>query len=388
MIRISERLSPSAALNPTKTSQTKSVFDMCEDIENNKISLPLYQRDLSWPIKKAIALFNYQLFGRAPVAPISMNQIEEHNEIPQISFLDRQRLDNDSVIGNLSIVDGQQRLATNFRAYMNDPEFEHIVLDVTVPIFKEIKTAPRSNQIPVGILLNKSSSALKNYLQQQGTLTDLYPTLLEVRNKLSNYNYTVHIARNLNEDQQIEWFDVLNTAGSRVTDIQLTFSKIKLHDFDIYTEYVEPFKDKLSDYGLSELMSPFTTRVSYPIVSLNPSYEVQINKSSHKLNYAPIPSDAKKTALSKLNRDQLSDMSTKTLESLDYALKLIYDNHLTNYVTRIDYVLYLTGYFVFNNYPPTDEISQSLQDWIKNVKFENQSNKERREIYNRLLALY
>lgn len=389
MITISDKLAPAAALNPTKTSQTKSVFDMCADIENNRISLPLYQRDLSWSVKKAVSLFNYQLFGRAPVSPISMNQIEENNEIPQISFMDRKRLDNAAVVGNLSIVDGQQRLATNFRAYEGNSAFKNVVLNVSIPRFEEIKSGKplRNSQIPVGVLLNKDASKLKNYLEDRHTLSDLYPILLEVRNKLSNYNYTVHIARNLTEEQQIEWFNVLNVAGSKVTGIQIAFSELKIHNFDIYSEYVEPFVEKLKANGLSSLINPFSTHVSYPIVSLSPALEVEIYKKPHRLSYVPISSNAKKSALSKLNAEQFHLISSKTLSSLDHALQLIQNNNLAKYLVRIDYVLYLTGYFVFHDYPPEQKVSQDLVNWVKTTIFKNKSNEDRKLIYNKLLEI-
>ena len=387
MININSKLAEAASFNPTKQSQTKSVFDMCADIENERITLPLYQRDLSWNTDKAIKLFNYQMFGKAPVAPISMNQIGASNTIPQISFIQRNRIDNLQSQGVLSIVDGQQRLTTNYKAYINDESFKGIVLDVTKAAFKEIKNPPRFNQIPVGILLNKEQSKLRQYLIDQGTLDELYAALLEVRSKMTNYSYTVHIAKDLNEDEQIEWFDVLNTAGSRVTGIQLAFSKIKLHDFDIYRNYVEPFKDKLNAYGLDELMTPFTTKVSYPIVSLNPAFEVIFNDKKHGSNYAPIPSDTKEKSLVKLNKSQLEHLSEVTLVGLEKALKLVYDNNLVDYVNKIDYVLYLTGYFVFKEDVLSANVENELIEWIKNVDFVNKTNKERRELYSELLMI-
>lgn len=387
MINISSKLADAASFNPTKQSQTKSVFDMCADIENERITLPLYQRDLSWNVDKAIKLFNYQMFGKAPVAPISMNQIGASNTIPQISFIQRDRIDNLQSQGVLSIVDGQQRLTTNYKAYINDESFKGIVLDVTKAAFKEVKTAPRLNQVPVGILLNKEQSKLRQYLIDNDTLDELYAALLEVRSKMTNYSYTVHIAKDLNEDEQIEWFDVLNTAGSRVTGIQLAFSKIKLHDFDIYTNYVEPFKDKLNAYGLDELMTPFTTKVSYPIVSLNPAFEVIFNEKKHGSNYAPIPSDTKEKSLVKLDKSQLEHLSKVTLIGLEKALKLIYGNDLMSYVNKIDYVLYLTGYFVFEEDSVSASAENELIEWIKNVDFVNKTNKERRELYSELLMI-
>lgn len=56
-----------------------SIMQMCEKIENQTISLPLYQRDLSWTLEKCIDLLNYQLLGKAPVEPILMNEINDIN---------------------------------------------------------------------------------------------------------------------------------------------------------------------------------------------------------------------------------------------------------------------------------------------------------------------
>ena len=90
-MRINKNLVYAASFNPTKKSTQMSVFDMCQKIEDNTISLPLYQRDLSWTIKKCVDLLNYQLLGKAPVSPISMNIIlNVENCVPQVSFIDRE----------------------------------------------------------------------------------------------------------------------------------------------------------------------------------------------------------------------------------------------------------------------------------------------------------
>lgn len=81
--------------------------------------MPLYQRDVSWTLNQAIDLLNYQLLGKAPVAPISMNVIWDTDDfVPQVSFIDREMLEMNSVDkGQMSVVDGQQRLTTNYKAY-------------------------------------------------------------------------------------------------------------------------------------------------------------------------------------------------------------------------------------------------------------------------------
>ena len=91
MIRINNNLQKFAGVNPTKKTFQMSVVEMCEHIDSNEITLPLYQRDVSWTLRQCVDLFNYQLLGPAPVAPISMNQISNTiGEVYQISFISRE----------------------------------------------------------------------------------------------------------------------------------------------------------------------------------------------------------------------------------------------------------------------------------------------------------
>lgn len=76
-MKINNKIRVAASFNPTKKSHQLSIYDMCHKIEKKEITLPLYQRDLSWNLSKSVSLFNYQLFGKAPVAPISINQISK-----------------------------------------------------------------------------------------------------------------------------------------------------------------------------------------------------------------------------------------------------------------------------------------------------------------------
>ena len=280
----------------------------------------------------------------------------------------------------------KQRLTTNYKAFKNSNDFRNIVLDVSSANFKIIKGEIKKYRIPVGILLNQNREILQNYLIANNTFKDLYATCIDIRSKLMDYNYTINQADNLTEDEQIEWFEVLNNAGSKVTALQMSFSKLKLHNFDIYIDYINPFKDLIQAYGFDELFSPFTTNVSYPISSLNPAYEVVICNRKHKLNFAPIPSDTKENQLTNLQVDSLKKIVSLTLGGLDKALKFIDKNELNNLIKRMDYILYLTGYFIFfDEIHDTQEVK--LIEWVKNIKFTNKSNGERRKIFDELLNI-
>lgn len=390
-MRISKKVDLATGFNPTKKTHQMDIATMCEKIKTNKITLPLYQRDLSWTLQKAVDLFNFQLFGKAPVSPISINEISNATEddVPQISFLNREIIKHSEIKGDhQSVVDGQQRLTTNFKAYINHDSFRNIVLDFSRGTFRIVEGNIANSQIPVGILLNESEQVLMNYLHEKGNFNDLFAIAFRVRTKIRSYNYTVNIAENLSEDEQIEWFEVLNNAGSRVTALQMSFSKLKMYNLDIYADYTEPFKQKANEYGYEELFSPFTTNVSYPIAALNPAYEVIEKGGGHNTNYAPIPSDTKEAILTRLDVGILESIIKLTLTALEEGLLFIENNDLRGYITRMDYILYLTGFFAYQNSEElTAELESELVKWVKTVNFTNQSNSTRREIFTDLLNL-
>lgn len=384
-MRISKELVKAASLNPTKKSHQMSIVDMCQKIDDQTISLPLYQRDLSWTISKCVSLLNYQLLGKAPVSPISINVILATQDcVPQVSFVDRELLEKVER-GQYSVVDGQQRLTTNYKAYVNHEDFRNIVLDLGKGLFTEVPGTIRNNQIPVGTLLYKDDSLLFEYTQKRSSLKSpqIMSLLLQIKSKLKNYNYTINSAEDLSEDEQIEWFEVLNNAGSRVSIIQMRFSKLKAHGIDIYTQYTNLFRGKLVEIGFEDFFTPQKTMVSYPIAALNPAYE-KIAGRTHSNNYAPIPSDTKENQLCNLTPEELTRCFSLTLEALDVVLDFLDNNELKK-PNRIDYINYLIGYFIFNGFEIDDFQKEFLIDWYDNVDFTNKSNTDRRDIFNDLI---
>lgn len=385
-MRINKGLMAAATFDPTKRTSQMTVSEMCRKIEENIISLPLYQRDLSWTLQKCIDLLNYQLWGKAPVSPISINVINNIGcSVPQVSFVNREIID-EIERGQYSVVDGQQRLTTNYKAFCNHEDFRNIVLDLGKGEFAEARDTLRTNQIPVGILLNKEDSVLFEYTKSKKGLNsaEVLTVLLQVRSKMRNYNYTINSAEDLTEDQQIEWFEVLNNAGSRVSIIQMRFSKLKAHGIDIYKQYTNLYRTRVFEAGYDDFFTPQKTNVSYPVAALNPAYEVITNKV-HSGNYAPIPSDSKENQLCNLNPEQLTKCFSMTLDALDRTLDFINDNNIPR-LSRIDYINYLLGYFVFHSGELSKTDSEKLLEWIETVDFSNKSNSERRDIFSDLIA--
>ena len=386
-MRINRSLYEAANFDPTKRTSQMTVAEICRKIESNAISLPLYQRDVSWTLQKCIDLLNYQLWGKAPVSPISINLINaDVDAVPQVSFINREIIEKVER-GQQSVVDGQQRLTTNYKAYCNHDDFRSVVLDLARGEFVEVRESIRANQIPVGILLNKDDNALLEYISGRKALSDgaVMTVLLQVRNKMKNYNYTINSAEDLTEDQQIEWFEVLNNAGSRVSIIQMRFSKLKAHGIDIYKQYTNLYRQQIIDAGYEEMFTPQKTNVSYPIAALNPAYEVTMLKA-HAGNYAPIPSDTKENQLCNMDTAKLQHCFEMTLEALETALDFIQEIDIeVKSVDRIDYINYLLGYFVFHKEELTADKRSFLTKWVESVEFGNKSNSERREIFTKLI---
>jgi len=387
-MNINKSLLAAANLNPTKNSRQEYIFTLCENIERNELTLPLYQRDMSWTLQKCVELLNYQLLNKSPISAISINIINNTDPdyaVPQVSFIERELL-SDTMRGQMSVVDGQQRLTTNFKAYCNHPDLKNVVLDLGKGEFVINPEGFRRNQIPVGILFNKDDSVLIDYTNTHKALSspEVVSSLLQIRSKIKTYQYTINFATDLSEDEQIDWFEVLNNAGSRVSIIQMRFSKLKTHGIDIYTQYTNIYRRKVLEHGY-DYFTPQKTNVSYPIAALNPSFELLIS-GKHSNNFAPISSDTKESQLCNLTPENLQKCFSVTLEALDEALQFIEDNDLKKH-NRSDYINYLLGYFVFHHEGITDEKKYNLIKWYNSVNFTNKSNTARRKIYTDLLAL-
>lgn len=388
-MNIKRQLLEAANLNPTKNSRQEYIFTLCENIERNELTLPLYQRDMSWTLQKCVDLLNYQLLNKSPISAISINIINNTNleyAVPQVSFIERELLPN-IMRGQMSVVDGQQRLTTNYKAYCNHPDLKNVVLDLGKGEFVINTESFRRNQIPVGVLLNKDDLKLIRYTEKSKALSapEIVNALLQIRNKIKTYQYTINFATDLTENEQIDWFEVLNNAGSRVSIIQMRFSKLKAHGIDIYTQYTNVYRNKVLEHGY-DYFRPQKANVSYPIAALNPAYELLVSGQHLNNNFAPMSSDTKENQLCNLKPEKLQECFKITLEALDKTLQFIEDYNLKT-PNRSDYVNYLIGYFIFHHNELTTEQTSNLIDWYNTVDFTNKSNTERRKIYSKLLKL-
>lgn len=388
-------LMKNATFDPSKERKDKTILSLCQEIEKGNIVLPVFQTYIRWTKEKAKALFNYQLLGKAPVAPISINSIDDPTQvIDQIGFLDRKLLDRSQLVGKFSVADGQQRLSTNYKAYINDPDFRNIVLDLNKGCFIEfdlnIQSNPSNYQIPVGILYNKEQSVFLDYVNSRPTLKkdNVKDVLSTIRKKHQTYYYVVNFASNMSKVEQMEWFEVLNLAGTQVTAAMVYLTDLLVKGIDFYTEYAIPFGEKLDTYGFGDLFPRKTAEISIPLAALNPAfYKITYKARTH--NSSPIPSDVKPKLIGQSSVSDIRAMINITLKALDTTLNFITNTPGLSRPQRIDVITYLIGLFVENDFSTmTKQQEHFLIQWVNEVDFLNNSNKLRREKYSTLLLEY
>uniref|UniRef100_UPI0015D7D599 GmrSD restriction endonuclease domain-containing protein n=1 Tax=Staphylococcus haemolyticus TaxID=1283 RepID=UPI0015D7D599 len=118
-IRLNKKLNENAFNDPTKETIQKSINQLFSDVDSGQVIMPIFQRDLSWTTEKKIDLYNFQLGGFAPVSPSSMNRIGPKSKgMPHVKLLSRTEIEELNE-GSLSVIDGQQRISTNYQAYSN-----------------------------------------------------------------------------------------------------------------------------------------------------------------------------------------------------------------------------------------------------------------------------
>lgn len=388
-----ENLKKYASFDPSKMTHAASIHSLCQKIENEQLTIPVYQRNLSWTHAKAVELFNFQLQGKSAISAISIieinNSIGNDEGVKQLKFITREPIKKSGRLQ--TVIDGQQRLSTNYKAYIGDKDFDRIVLDINIGEFCDIKNkTPNLRQIPVTKLLNKKSNELTEYLQEKYSTEDfnnIYPLLLQIRTKLHAYNYTINVAEDLSFQEQKEWFEVLNNAGTRVKGLQLALAEIdESYTFDIY-DYFKSFKNIIESSSISvqKLYTPLSTQDSYPMCALNPWYEVyfETDIKDHKFNFAPFPSDAKPEVIIKLKQNEIEEIINKTLESLKIALNFLEEYKLIEKINRIDYILYLIGFLAFNQNHIPDH--KNIVKWVEDTDFSNLDNGKRREVFKKLI---
>ncbi|MEZ9710598.1 DUF262 domain-containing protein [Vibrio breoganii] len=389
----SKKLKVSAYSDPTKDTKINSIRTLNSMIDSNELVLPVFQTDIRWKEKEMLALYNYQLHSRAPVSPLSFNRIKSINaEMLNVTFIDREPLLDDALGGMnkdlFNVVDGQQRLTCNYKAYSNHKDVKHIYLDVTRGDFISKYDGEKRNKnlIPVGVLYNKNEDIFMNYIRDNNLDVYLIPLLLQVRTKFNNYNYSINNAQDLSFDEQIKWFEVLNLAGSRLPDIQMRLSNLQVKSIDFYKDYSRQFV-AIIENKFKGLFNNRATEVSIPLAALNTAYSMEAQVEL-KGNFSPIASDAKVKSICRLPKNIIEAMFTTTLNGMQEAVDFI-EFHSLKPPKRIDYLTYLQAYFTHHKATcldlSTEQVSYLIH-WYNSTNFSSLGNTERRKIFSQLLS--
>lgn len=390
-----------ANYDASKERKELTLSKLCSMIENEEIVLPIFQTYIRWTPKKVVDLLNYQLLAKSPVAPISMNVIDDPTQvIEQITFFERKLIPTNTLMGKLSVVDGQQRLSSNYKFYIDHPDVQNIVLDLKKAKFLQLKPdvatkeiTIKPHQIPVGKLYHKDSDVFFEYVNKNSFLKKdkIKDLLSSIRKKHEQYYYVVNLATNLSREEQMNWFEVLNLAGSQVTADMVYLTDLLVKGVDFYTEYANIFGNVLDSYGLGDLFPRKSAEISIPLAALNPAY-FKISGKEQTLNSAPFPSDTKAKSIGSLEVEQIREIINITLGSLDVFLHYVDTKDLKDHLTRIDLITYVVGLFVEYGISSMESLSETQQEYIdtfiKEVEFVNQTNQQRRIVYKNLVEKF
>lgn len=384
--------------DPSRDSTIKTIEDICWKVDEGKIVMPIFQTGLRWTPDKMCDLLTFQLTGFAAVAPLSMCKLdfgfEPTEEVykkygTQITLLTREKING--IRGEVeSVTDGQQRTTTNYLCYIGHELVKNFMLDLKAGkvIIINDNELPKEGQIPVGVIYNKDFDVYEKYLSKhpelQANPINTYVNL--IRTKFFGYRYTVNLAKNLTEKQQMGWFEILNNAGSNIPLKEMRLSRLKLKDVDYHSSYIFKFLEDIENTRYENVFPSRTTRVSYPLAALNPAYDYLFSRVDTK-RIAPIASDVKEARICALETEQLEQLFSMTLDALKLALKFIEDNEIHT-LNRIEYVTFVMGYYIDgNNERLTTERKNYLIEWFEKIDFTDMTNRERREAYYRLIHM-
>lgn len=384
--------------DPSRETMIMTIEDICRKVDDGKIVMPIFQTGLRWTEEKRRDLLTFQLNGFAAVSPVSMCHIDfgfdPDNNIyekygSQIELMTREKLTK--IRGEVySLTDGQQRVTTNYKCYIGHKDLKNYMVDLNggkIVIIND-SDIPKEGQIPVGVIYNKDFKVFDEYVRSHKELQDgsLNMYLSLIRNKFLGYRYTVNLAKNLDEKQQMEWFEILNNAGSKIPIKEMKLSRLKIKDIDYHDEYIIKFVKQLVDKQYSKIFTSKATQVSYPLAALNPAYDYLFSKVDTKIK-APIASDVKEARICDLSKEELKKLFEMTLYSLELTLNFIDLNEL-NIPTRMEYITFIMGYFIYgSNKDLTEERKEFLVNWFNNIEFTNMSNSKKRESYYRLIHM-
>ena len=219
-ININSTVLKSVTFNPSLETHSINIRELCSAIENKQLVQPFYLEKFNkmlkrekhkWSATDMCRLFYTQLFENFPVSQITVNVFENDQDLKRYSDILKNVQEIEYKRGTKLLLDGYERLNTNYMAYINDPSVSHIYLDLYNGLFT-VKDEPEKGLIPVGVLYNKDDSVLSSYIKDREELQsfEIYQLLLNIRSKHFGYFYSVNQATDLDLSSQLAWYAYLN----------------------------------------------------------------------------------------------------------------------------------------------------------------------------------
>lgn len=184
---------------------------LTKDISEGKMVVPSFHSKLKWSTKQAIDFFNCLIRNKYYVPTIYCSQITQDTPVKQYSLATGKIIPKSKLKGALSIVSGETIADMLYKASTDDERLRNVVFDL-----KQARCIDASHfdhlkdwQIPIGILLNRSSLRLYRFMTKPQK-DEQYQEFIDFMDKfwlslLYSNQCDLWIAKDLSPKQQEQW---------------------------------------------------------------------------------------------------------------------------------------------------------------------------------------
>lgn len=263
--------------------------------EEGLLAVPIYQREYVWKRQQVADLYNFMLdsydendIQTIPLSPILLATSSDPKEVSPVSF----DFKEDEISPNaFLVVDGFQRTMSFYMSkrgdFDNDLFYDrndkHFISRERV---RQVHIASYT-LIPVSIFFQTLEwNSFRNELSRNRQY-ELIDELQHVRDKLNNFQITTQAGRNLTLLQQITWFNVVNSKGTKISGDDQIIAQATKFGFDI-REVVNEVDRIFANTGLTiQQFSIFQERswLSNRVLMLMPIIAERAPLNQDKLNF-------------------------------------------------------------------------------------------------------
>lgn len=229
-----------------------TIASIIEEIQENKIVLPEFQRDYVWSMDKVQKLLTSIISGRIVGGVLvweSNVEITSKTMIETLEFRSRHEK-------FLYLLDGQQRItsifhAINGKAYKKN-DFSKLLIDLDADILENLiilqgRETKDKRTLPFKDIFSQESLEQHDALISWGEGS----TLRAIANRIMEYSISIFTLKTDDIEEAISQFNALNSGGKNMTVSEIVLSKIYSPDFKL-KEQIEKLLGETADYKLHE----------------------------------------------------------------------------------------------------------------------------------------